>query len=60
MTRITVSPEHGGHRIWVDKHVVGESPGSFYVPCGRHTVQLGSAGKERALDLPCGGETEVK
>jgi hypothetical protein len=44
----------------VDKHVVGESPGSFYVPCGRHAVQFGSAGKERELDLPCGGETEVK
>jgi hypothetical protein len=60
MARIIVTPEHGGHRIWVDKKLVGESPGSFYVPCGSHTVQVGSAGTEHRLELPCGGDIEVK
>ena len=59
MGRITVAPEHGGHRIWFDKHIIGEAPGSFDVPCGWHTVQLGSAGAAQKVDVACGAETEV-
>jgi serine/threonine-protein kinase len=60
MGRIVVSPDHGGHRIWVDKHLVGESPGSFDVPCGKRTIQVGSAGTPQTVEVRCGAETEVQ
>jgi hypothetical protein len=47
------------HRIFFDGRVVGETPASVEVPCGKHTVQLGSAGTSRTLDLPCGQELVV-
>ncbi|MBL0194722.1 MAG: serine/threonine protein kinase [Myxococcales bacterium] len=49
-----------GHRVYVDGRVVVETPGEARVPCGSRTVQLGSAGKPRTLDLPCGAEHLVK
>jgi hypothetical protein len=60
MGRITVPADRGGHRVWVDKHIVGESPGSFDVSCGSHTVQVGSAGTVQKVDVACGVETEVR
>ncbi|MBL9112653.1 MAG: PEGA domain-containing protein, partial [Myxococcales bacterium] len=47
------------HRIFFDGRVVGETPASVEVPCGKHTVQLGSAGTSRTLELPCGQEIVV-
>ena len=47
------------HRIFFDGRVVGETPASVEVPCGKHTVQLGSAGTSRTLELPCGQELVV-
>jgi hypothetical protein len=47
------------HRIFVDNVTVGETPQSVLVKCGSHTVRIGSAGKERSVDLPCGGEISV-
>ena len=47
------------HRIFFDGRVVGETPRPVEVPCGTHTVQLGSAGKVRTLELPCGRELSV-
>jgi hypothetical protein len=45
-----------GHRIFVDGRVVGAGPDPLTVKCGHHTVKIGSAGKPRIKDLPCGGE----
>ena len=56
---MTVAPAHGGHRVWVDKHIVGESPGTFAVGCGWHSVQIGSQGDVQRVLIPCGGDVEM-
>jgi hypothetical protein len=53
-------PTRGGHRVWVDEHLVGESPGSFSVRCGKHAVRVGSAGGVQHVTVPCGGEVDVR
>jgi hypothetical protein len=50
----------GGHRVWVDEHLIGESPGNFSVRCGWHSVRVGSQGIVQHLNVPCGGEAEVR
>jgi serine/threonine-protein kinase len=57
---VTVGPSRGGHRVWVDKHIVGESPGTFSVRCGWRTVQVGSQGGVQNIQIPCGGDVEVR
>jgi serine/threonine protein kinase len=56
---LTIPAAHGGHRVWIDKHIVGESPGSFPVSCGWHGVQVGSQGAVQNVRVPCGGDVEV-
>lgn len=48
-----------GHRIYVDGKVVGEGPGPIAVPCGTHSIKVGSSGKDKKVDVPCGGEIQV-
>jgi eukaryotic-like serine/threonine-protein kinase len=57
---VTVAPAHGGHRVWIDKHMVGESPGTFPVGCGWHSVQIGSQGDPQRVHVPCGGDVEMR
>ena len=57
---ITVSDSRGGHRVWVDRHIVGESPGTWVVKCGWRAVQLGSQGQRHNVDVPCGGDLVVR
>jgi hypothetical protein len=45
-----------GRRVFLDRRVVGVTPNPITVPCGQHTVQIGSTGKPQTLDVPCGGE----
>lgn len=47
------------HRIFFDGRVVGETPAAVEVPCGTHSVQLGSAGTSRSIDLPCGQDLTI-
>jgi serine/threonine protein kinase len=42
------------HRIFVDDRVVGETPSTVTVACGKHTVKIGSSGKPQDVDIPCG------
>jgi serine/threonine-protein kinase len=56
---ITVAPSQSGHRVWVDKHIVGESPGTFTVRCGWRSVQVGSQGYKHNVNVPCGGDLVV-
>ena len=53
---ITVPPSQSGHRVWVDNRVVGESPGTFAVRCGWHSVRVGSQGALLNLEVPCDGD----
>lgn len=48
-----------GRRIFVDEKVVGETPESPQVKCGKHQVRIGSAGKTQTVDVPCGGSISV-
>ncbi len=59
MGTITVGPSQSGHRIWVDKHIVGESPGTFSVHCGWRSVQVGSQGWRHNVNIPCGGDVVI-
>ena len=59
MGDILTKPSAGGHRIYVDDRVVGNSPDPVRVRCGKHTVRIGSAGTPRDVDIPCGGSIVV-
>jgi hypothetical protein len=50
----------GGHRVWIDEHLAGESPASISVRCGSHTVRVGSQGTTQRVNVPCGGEVEAR
>lgn len=53
-TLVVFPPSARGHRIWVDGTMVtaGEKP--TMLKCGHRKIQIGSAGKMRKVDLPCG------
>jgi len=51
--------ESKGRRIFVDGKSIGEGPGELAAPCGTHQVKVGSSGKERAVDIPCGGKVDL-
>jgi hypothetical protein len=59
MGTITVTPAQSGHRIWVDTHIVGESPGTFTVRCGWRSVMVGSDGWRHNVNIPCGGDIVI-
>ena len=59
MGEILTRPAAGGHRIYVDERVVGNSPDPVQVHCGPHNVRIGSAGTSRDVDVPCGGSIVV-
>ena len=47
-----------GHRLFIDGAVARGF--SAVVRCGAHVVQVGSAGKARSVDVPCGAELYVR
>jgi len=57
---VTVPASRAGHRVWIDDHIVGESPGTFTVRCGWHTVRVGSQGSVLNLNVPCGGDVATR
>lgn len=44
-----------GHRVFIDGRAIGDADVPALVDCGKHKLQIGSTGKERQVDLPCGG-----
>jgi serine/threonine-protein kinase len=56
---LRTSDKLGGHRVFVDGKVVGNSPGPLTAPCGTHKVKIGSSGTEVEKDLVCGAETMI-
>ncbi|MCW5831387.1 MAG: hypothetical protein KIS78_02885 [Labilithrix sp.] len=56
MTRVILPSYAKGHRVFVDGRVVGEGAEPITVACGKHKIQIGSRGRARARNLPCGGE----
>jgi serine/threonine-protein kinase len=59
MGRIKTEGAKAGRRIFVDQKTLGQTPEPVLVKCGRHTVKLGSSGREQEVDVPCGGELLV-
>jgi len=53
---VSISP---GHRVYVDGHVAGQSPGTFHVKCGTRSVHVGSSQAPKNVDVPCGGSVEL-
>jgi hypothetical protein len=48
-----------GRRIFVGGHLAGQTPHSVLVKCGRTTLKIGSTGRSRAIDVPCGQEISL-
>lgn len=42
------------HRVWIDGALVGDDRQPIETKCGAHAIKIGSQGKLRRLDLPCG------
>lgn len=57
--RLITAPAELGHRIFVDGRFAGGGGAPLTVRCGRHDVRVGSAGRLRTVEIPCGGELEV-
>lgn len=55
MGRLNTSGASPHHRVFVDDRVVGQTPDTIAVKCGRHMVRVGSAGRKQSVDIPCGG-----
>jgi hypothetical protein len=60
MTLVTLPPYAAGHRVFVDGVAAASSGTTLKARCGRHAIKIGSTGKGRTLDLPCGGELILK
>jgi serine/threonine-protein kinase len=60
MGRVKTEGATAGRRIFVDARTVGQTPEAVVVKCGLHRVRIGSAGKTLTVDVPCGGEVEVR
>ena len=54
-----ITSKSPGHRIFVNGHYAGDSPGPVHVRCGKHTVKVGSGGVSHVVDVPCGGDISV-
>lgn len=48
-----------GRRVFIDGKTINVEGERVTVPCGRHTVKVGSKGRDQSLDIPCGRETNV-
>ncbi len=56
--RIVLPAWAAGHRVYVDHRVAGDGAKPIEVSCGVHAVRVGSHGKAKSLDVPCGGEVD--
>jgi hypothetical protein len=52
--------DSGGHRVWIDGKLVGNTPQAYEVVCGHHVVRVGSNGQPQMIEVPCGGEVQVE
>ena len=55
-TRVVFPAYAKGHRIWVDGRMLPTASAPTKLRCGKHTIKIGSAGRARALELPCSRE----
>jgi hypothetical protein len=48
-----------GHRVYLDGKLVGAGSGTLSVPCGGHTIRIGSHGAAQKIVVPCGGAVDL-
>jgi hypothetical protein len=48
-----------GHRVYLDGKLVGAGAGTLSVPCGSHTIRIGSHGAAQKIVVPCGGAVDL-
>jgi len=53
-TLVTFPESAQGHRVFVDGRAIAVTLAPMPLPCGRHTIRIGSSGKPRVTDLACG------
>ncbi|MBX3190366.1 MAG: hypothetical protein KF819_25425 [Labilithrix sp.] len=56
---LRMPPAADGHRVWIDGRLVGSPPPPITAACGKHTVKIGSRGRDQDVIVPCGGEVSV-
>lgn len=57
--RLLTEAREEGHRVFVDGRFAGAGGAPILVRCGRRQVRVGSAGRLRTVEVPCGGEVLV-
>lgn len=57
--RLVTARSEKGHRVFVDGRVVGSGGAPLVVRCGKHEVRVGSRGRRRTVEVPCGGDLTV-
>ncbi len=58
-TLVVSGPATHGFRVYVDGRLVGDAPQRVALPCGAHSLRIGSRGSTRQIDVPCGGELSL-
>ena len=51
---VRLPPSAQGHRLFVDGKAAGETTALVRLQCGHHTLRIGSQGRERSVEVPCG------
>jgi len=57
--RLVTKERDAGHRVFVDGVGIGVAGPPLVVHCGRHEVRVGTWGRLRSVEVPCGGQVEV-
>ncbi|HXT99361.1 MAG TPA: hypothetical protein VN903_00115, partial [Polyangia bacterium] len=64
MGTVVLPSRASGHRIFVDGRRVktNEADGgeALHLRCGAHVIQIGSGGPQESIEIPCGGEVQLK
>jgi hypothetical protein len=47
------------HRVFVDGQARGAGGDIIRLPCGKHSVRLGSTGRVQSIEVPCGGTVAI-
>lgn len=59
-TLVTLPARAAGHRVYVDNVVLPDGVSPAKIRCGKRTIKIGSQGKPREVDLPCGREHTLR
>ena len=61
MGEVITPTSMASHRVFVDgQFALAHSGGTLKLPCGKHTIRIGSHGANQSIDVPCGAAVIVK